>query len=150
MLIRFIDKNLPANHFDRESIHSLYQQVLKVLAYGDFILPLQETTKMVESAKEFICTHYRESISLAIVADTLNVNPSYLSDLFHKSMGEPYTKFLTRIRMEQALLLLKSNPNEKIYSIAEKTGFVSAKHFNSAFKKFYGCTPTEYICNNLH
>jgi AraC-like DNA-binding protein len=52
--------------------------------------------------------------------------------------------------MEQAILLLKSNPNEKIYKVAERTGFVSAKHFNSVFKKFYGLTPTEFIYKNMH
>lgn len=148
-LLHFIDDNLQVNLFERENIHTLFLQVMRVLEHGDLYIPVLETTKIIESAKEFIYTHYREPISLAIVADTLKVNPSYLSDLFHKCTGEPYTKFLTRIRMEQSLLLLKSNPNEKIYTIAEKTGFVSSKHFNSVFKKYYGCTPTEYISNNL-
>ncbi len=126
-------------------------QVIIALAQDDLFRLIPENPNVAESAKEYICTHYQEQISLAMVADYLNMNPSYLSDLFHKSMGESYTKFLTRVRMEQALLLLKSNPNEKIYVIAEKTGFVSPKHFNNVFKKYYGFTPTEYIArkNNL-
>jgi YesN/AraC family two-component response regulator len=123
---------------------------LKALDHNEIFKIVPETTKIVESAKEFICTHYNEQISLAQTADYLSVNPSYLSDLFHKNIGEPYTKFLTRVRMEQAILLLKSNPNEKIYKVAERTGFVSAKHFNSVFKKFYGLTPTEFIYKNMH
>jgi YesN/AraC family two-component response regulator len=144
-LTEHIDQEMKTNRFDKESIHALFLRVLKVLEYEETLNLIPETTKIVERAKEFICTHYNEQISLAMVADHLNVNSSYLSDLFHKSIGEPYTKFLTRIRMEQALLILKSNPNEKIYLIAEKTGFVSSKHFNSVFKKYYGFTPTDYI-----
>jgi AraC-like DNA-binding protein len=144
-----IDQSIGIINFDKESIHALLLRVLKVLDHDDLFTLIPETTKTVESAKEFICTHYHEQISLALVADNLKVTPSYLSDLFHKCMGEPYTKFLTRVRMEQALLLLKSNPNEKIYKIADKTGFVSAKHFNSVFKKYYGFTPTEYINKNM-
>lgn len=144
-----IDQSISTNHFDKESIQALYLRVLKVLKYDELFILIPETTKIVESAKEFICIHYHEQISLAIVADSLKVSQSYLSDLFHKSIGEPYTKFLTRVRMEQALLLLKSNPNEKIYKIADKTGFVSAKHFNNVFKKYYGFTPTEYISKNM-
>lgn len=134
---------------DKEDTHALFLRVLKMLAHDDIITLVPETVKTVESAKEYICTHYHEQISLAQLADYLDVNPSYLSDLFSKNIGEPYTKFLTRIRMEQALLLLKSNPNEKIYKISEKTGFVSAKHFNSVFKKYYGLTPTEFIFKNM-
>ncbi|MGB8450710.1 MAG: response regulator [Anaerocolumna sp.] len=144
-----IDQVINTKKLEKESIHSIFLKVLKALDNENTFTIVPETTKIVESAKEYICTHYQEQVSLAIMADYLNVNPSYLSDLFHKSIGEPYIKFLTRIRMEQALLLLKSNPNEKIYKIAEKTGFVSSKHFNTVFKKFYGMTPTEYINRNM-
>ena len=46
--------------------------------------------------------------------------------------------------MEQAARLLRENPGEKIYKIAERTGFVSSKHFISVFKKYYGTTPAAY------
>lgn len=148
-LTNSIDQLISIKILDKENTHALFMRALQVLDHEDIFTIIPETTNTVESAKEYICTHYQDQISLAQVADVLNVNPSYLSDLFHKSIGEPYSKFLTRVRMEQALLLLKSNPNEKIYKIAEKTGFVSAKHFNSVFKKFYGLTPTEYIYKNM-
>lgn len=144
-----IDQWLNAKTLDKDSTHAILSRVIKALDHDEIFKIVPETTKIVECAKEFICTHYNEQISLAQTADHLSVNPSYLSDLFHKNIGEPYTKFLTRVRMEQAILLLKSNPNEKIYKIAERTGFVSAKHFNSVFKKYYGITPTEFICKNI-
>ena len=148
-LMLCIDQSMGSSSFDKDSVHALFLRVIKILGHDDPFILIPETTNTVEGAKEYICTHYHEQISLAMVAEHLKVNPSYLSDLFHKSMGEPYTKFLTRVRMEQALLLLKSNPNEKIYKIADKTGFVSAKHFNNVFKKYYGFTPTDYINKNL-
>ncbi len=143
-----IDQKLNTDSFHRENVHALFLQVIRVLEHDDVFTLIPEAENIVESAKEFICTHYHQQISLSMVADSLKVNPSYLSDIFHKSIGEPYTKFLTRVRMEQALLLLKSNPNGKVYQIAEKTGFVSAKHFNNVFKKYYGFTPTEYLTRN--
>src|SRR5690606_25503703 len=108
---------------DTNHIHSILFSVYKALEQEEYFTILPEATQIVESAREYICTHYQEPLSLAQVADYLNVNPSYLSDLFHKNIGETYTKFVTRIRMEQAVLLMKSNPHEKIYRIAEKTGF---------------------------
>ena len=140
-----IDQSIGSSPFDAEGILSLFLRTIAILDHDNLLLLEQEPANIVENAKEFICRHYQEQISLAMVAEKLNVTPSYLSDLFHKSIGEPYTKFLTRIRMEQALLLLKSNPGGKIYKIAEMTGFVSAKHFNNVFKKYYGFTPSYYL-----
>lgn len=101
--------------------------------------------QIVTAAKEFILSHYQENISLSDVADHCRVTNSYLSDLFHKKLKEPYSKFILRIRMEQAVRLLRQNPDIRIYSIAEQTGFVSVKHFNTVFKKYYGVTPTNYL-----
>ncbi len=145
-----IDNFINTTPPDKEATHALFLRTLRALAKDDIVTLIPEAVNIVENAKEYICTHYYEQISLAQLADHLNVNSSYLSDLFSKNNGEPYTKFLARIRMEQALKLLKSNPNEKIYKIAEKTGFISAKHFNAVFKKFYGYTPTEYLARGNH
>ncbi len=149
-LTRGADDFIASGAFDNNKIHSLFYRLIRILDNKESFVLIPETTNVVEQAKEYICLHYKEQISLAMVADTLGVTPSYLSDLFHKNIGEPYTKFLTRIRMEQALLLLRSNPNEKIYRIAEQTGFVSPKHFNAVFKKYYGFTPTEYVTQPEH
>ena len=149
VLINNIDQWISTKTIDKSSTLTLFIKALQVLDHDDIFTIIPETTKIVESAKEYICTNYQNQISLVQMADYLKVNPSYLSDLFHKSIGEPYTKYLTRVRMEQAILLMKSNPNEKIYKIAEKAGFISAKHFNTVFKKYYGITPTEFICKSM-
>ena len=106
--------------------------------------PVPESGELTAKAKKYILAHYQESISLSDVANHCGVNSSYLSDLFHKTLKEPYTKYLLRIRMEQAARLLGQNPRLKIYEVAAQTGFVSVKHFNTVFKKYYGMTPTEF------
>lgn len=106
--------------------------------------PVPESGELTAKAKKYILAHYQESISLSDVANHCGVNSSYLSDLFHKTLKEPYTKYLLRIRMEQAARLLGQNPGMKIYEVAAQTGFVSVKHFNTVFKKYYGMTPTEF------
>lgn len=106
---------------------------------------MSESQQIAEKARQYILSHYNEQISLVEIADVIGVNSCYLSDIFHKYLGEPYSKYLLRIRMEQASRLLRENPDEKIYRIATQTGFVSPKHFISVFKKYYGMTPTTYI-----
>lgn len=99
---------------------------------------------IVLKAKDYIYSHYSEPISLALVAEKAGVSPSYLSDLFHKSVGESYIKFVTRIRMEQAAKLLKSVPAPRICDIPEKVGYISVKHFSYVFKQHFNMTPGEY------
>ncbi|RGE73625.1 AraC family transcriptional regulator [Eisenbergiella massiliensis] len=86
---------------------------------------ISESQQIAENARKYILSHYQEQISLSQIAEEIGVNSCYLSDIFHKYMGEPCSRYLLRIRMEQAARLLKENPEEKIYKIAEHTGFVS-------------------------
>lgn len=98
----------------------------------------------IRKARGFILEHYQASISLQDVAEHCNVSSSYLSDLFHKQLGVSYSKYIVKLRMEQASKLLRNYPEMKVYEVAEKTGFTSAKHFISVFKKYYGISPSQF------
>ena len=106
--------------------------------------PNSEQAKLSERAATYISSHFTEPITQADVADALGITPAYLSSIFHEEKGESYTKFLTRLRMIQSAMLLKSNPDLTISAIAEQCGYLSDKHFISVFKKFFGTTPNEY------
>lgn len=132
---------------NKESIVALYTEIVKLV--------ILNTTKsndsdndnehaIVNKAKEFIYYHFDEPISLLMLAEYVGVTQSYLSHIFHKSVGESYIKFLTRIRMEQAANLLKSNPSIRLVEVSEKVGYISVKHFSYVFKQYYNVTPGEY------
>lgn len=106
-----------------------------------------ENENLIDKAKEYIYLNYSEAISLSDLANNLKVSSSYLSHLFHKSVGESYIKFLTRVRMEKAALLLKSSAGTKIWEVSEKVGYLGVKHFSYVFKQHYNITPGEYQSN---
>ena len=99
---------------------------------------------IVSQAEHFIHTNYAQPISLALVAEKIDVSPNYLSSLFHKELGESYSKYVTRVRMEHAKRLMKENPGIRIYEIVNKVGYISVKHFSYVFKQLFGVTPGEY------
>jgi two-component system response regulator YesN len=99
---------------------------------------------IVENTKDIILSHYREPLSLSIIAEQIGVSANYLSNLFAKETGETYTKYLTRIRMNVAVHYIQTRRTMKISEIAEKTGFISSKHFLHTFKKYFGMTPSAY------
>lgn len=98
---------------------------------------------LVSQIQEYIQLHFREALSLTIIADIFNITPSYLSTIFHKEIGEPYSKYLLKMRMKTAKALL-SNPNSKVHNVAYDVGFSSSKHFGSVFKAYYGISPGEF------
>lgn len=58
--------------------------------------------------------------------------------------GLTTTEFIRNIRLKQAAKLLKEQ-KVNVSQIAYIVGFSNPTMFSVAFKKFYGCTPSEYI-----
>ncbi len=102
---------------------------------------------IIDQAKDYIYLHYSEPVSLALIAENIGISSSYLSQLFHKTVGESYIQFLTKVRMEQAAKLLRAYPGEKISTICEKVGYMGVKHFTYVFKQYFNITPGEYQNN---
>ena len=82
-------------------------------------------------------------MSLQTVADRLYLNPSYVSRAFHEDTGESFVEALTRLRMEEAIRLLKTTTLCG-YEIGERIGIRDAKYFGACFKKYTGRTLLEY------
>jgi len=102
---------------------------------------------IVNGAKKYIRINYCKNISLSDAARYLNVNKSYLSRLFRQKTGMTLVDYLTKIRIENAIKLIK-NTNLRIYEIAEKVGYENVEHFSRVLKKRVGVSPKEYMDSN--
>ncbi|WNR45926.1 response regulator [Paenibacillus roseipurpureus] len=128
-----------------EDASALFRDIVKQLTKSHPSHPdPQNDLDLVTQAKAYIYAHYSEPLSLALIAEKVGVSSSYLSNIFHKKMNEPYIKFLTKIRMEQAAKQLKALPLEKVYDVAERVGYLSVKHFSHMFKQYFGIPPGEF------
>jgi two-component system response regulator YesN len=76
----------------------------------------------------------------------LNITPNYLSALFHRKTGTNFMSYLKKTRMLKAKELL-ADPNIQIQQVAEKVGYISARHFARLFAEYFGCLPSEYRDN---
>jgi AraC-like DNA-binding protein/ligand-binding sensor protein len=97
----------------------------------------------ITRARQFIESNYKEDLSLAAVARHAGMSSFYFCKTFKKVTGLNYTKYLNRVRVEQAKHLLL-NLNYRISEIAYEVGFQSLTHFNRAFRAIAGQSPTEY------
>lgn len=97
----------------------------------------------VMKAIDQIYAHLNEKITVAELADTLQLNRSYLSKLFHKETGKTITAFIKEAKLTAAANMLKYSDYE--YSdIAEYFAFASQSHFTQCFREQTGYTPKQY------
>ncbi len=99
--------------------------------------------KIIQAVLDYVETFYNQKITLASAAEYIHFNPSYLSKLFCMEIGEPFTKYVMKIRIQKAKKILK-NPLLKVYEVGEQVGYSDIKYFTKIFKEMEGMTPTEY------
>lgn len=92
--------------------------------------------------RDFMLRHYLSALSLEQFAyysgRSLSGFKRDFSEIFHES---PH-KWIMEKKLERAYSLL-SDSNASVGEVYMKTGFKNPSHFATAFKRRYGCTPSE-------
>lgn len=105
------------------------------------------TMKLTEQAKAYIEAHYMENdLSAETLCHYLNVSAAYFSTIFKKEVGLSFVAYLTKIRLDHAVELLRTT-EDKTYVIAEQVGYTEPNYFSYVFKKQYGISPSKYRAN---
>ena len=99
--------------------------------------------KDIVYAKAYIEEHYKENLSLEVLAGIVHMNPYYFSSFFKKQAGENFKDYVNKVRISHAVPLLLST-DMKAYEIAMETGFRDARAFTEVFSRIYGETPSSY------
>lgn len=100
----------------------------------------------IRSAITWIQANMKQPISLPIIAEQVGLSPHYVSRLFREETGDTVNQYITRLRMEKAVELLKQT-NKKVYEIAEEVGIPSYRYFTVTFRNWTGVSPTDYKRN---
>lgn len=98
---------------------------------------------IIYEIQNFICSHYRENISLHMLAEQFYIHPNYLSRLFKEKTGKNFAEYVTEVRMNKVLELLKDS-DYKMLEICQMVGYDNPRSFSKAFKHYTGLTPSEY------
>ena len=98
----------------------------------------------VRTVQTWMDEHLKDSeLSIEAAAGLVHFSVSYLRQNFKEVTGENFGEYLIRRRMEKAGMFLRDT-SMKIQDIARNCGYDNQRYFSSSFKKFYGCTPTEF------
>lgn len=96
----------------------------------------------LNKALDYINTNFSQNISLDAVASSIFVSAFYLSHLFRDELNTTFLDYVTKIRIEKAKTLLKTDLSTA--DIAEQVGYSDASYFSKAFKKETGLSPVQY------
>jgi two-component system, response regulator YesN len=110
----------------------------------DWFLQIRRDKKhdAVEKASKYIEKNFSNDLTLQEVAEYVGMNPTYFSLLFKEEMKLSYIKYLTKLRMERAKILLREG--YKVADVSEKVGYHTYRHFSELFKKQVGVNPGQY------
>lgn len=103
---------------------------------------LDRLSKVTAYMKE----NYSQELSLEEVADRFGFTPSYLSRIFKEYAQVNYRTYLIDLRVKYALREMM-NSSSSLSDIAMNHGFPDSRSFAKAFRKRYGCLPSQYRRN---
>lgn len=103
------------------------------------------TAVLMEEVIDYIRNNYDDSsLSVNLLADRLNISSAYFGKLFTEFTGTRMLDYVLKVRMEKARELLLAEPDCDIARIAERVGYNNSTYFATAFKKYYGVTPSRF------
>ncbi len=109
-------------------------------------LKKQEPENMMERIarlKQSIEADCSQSYTLEHAGQLVGMSPAYFSRTFHAQTGEPFSVYLTRVRMNRAKKLLQES-RLSLQQIATECGYPSRAYFAQVFRHQEGVAPDVY------
>lgn len=101
------------------------------------------TASLMEEAVDYIEQNFwDDQLGAAELAGKLHISAQYFGQLFLEFTGKSVSEYIIQVRMEKARNYLLARPDLEIMEVAKKVGYHSASYFSTAFKKYYGVTPS--------
>jgi LacI family transcriptional regulator len=95
-------------------------------------------------AIEYLNKHIEDPIGVQELASHVGVSRRWMEYAFRDALGESPYQYIRNRRLKMAQHLLEEEPGTKIYQVARRTGFTSAKQLSMAFGQEFGISPREY------
>ena len=99
--------------------------------------------EIIRRAQQFVGLHVREKLTVPLLAEKVDVSPSYLTALFHKNLQISPGEYIRRIKLQESKQMIRENALT-FTEIAAALQYSTVHHFSRQFKEKFGITPTEY------
>lgn len=126
---------------------ALFKETAQAITERHYEANRSKHSAIVGKVIEIVDKHLGDpELSLSGVAhQMLYMNADYLGKLFKKETGEKFSNYVMKARIAKAKEALEEQADMKIFELAERLGFGdNPQYFSQVFKKYVGCTPSEY------
>jgi AraC-like DNA-binding protein len=137
-----IERSVMSARNTSEVLDHYRRAVRELVAASKAPVPARRT-RSIEHALAYIEQHYTEPLPIRQVARIAGFAPSYFSKLFIRSEHIPFSRYVTRLRLERAKNLLDTT-DLGLARIAPLCGFPGAAYLCTAFAKATGTTPAKW------
>jgi len=117
--------------------------------WADRLEPANETTTLAGRITRFINENLHRGLTLKVLANFLGYSEKYCSDLFYRIMGESFSGYMRRHRVERAQSLLTTTA-QTLAEVATAVGFSDQFAFSHFFKRATGHSPREIRSRQAH
>lgn len=107
------------------------------------IQPRFHANQQCAAVRNYIEQHYKESITLDILAEKVSINKYSIAHAFKREYGVSPIHYLLSCRIREGKRLL-TETDLSLSQIATVLGFSSPSYFSQRFRNAEGISPTEY------
>ena len=105
--------------------------------------PLGDLPRQLSPALAYVANHFRETITLGQIAETMHLSASRTRHLFKDVTTVGFKEYVTKLRLDEAKrLLLETDTN--ICEIASAVGYTNIYQFYKVFNRYTRMSPADY------
>jgi AraC-like DNA-binding protein len=140
----------PATEFlEQEIVKEVYYRLTKPVSPSENLFDLDSTnldgrSPLLRSAMLYIDANLFRDIAVTDIAQTLGVSESTVLREFQSHLGYTPHSFITKRRLDEALMLLKSQ-RYSISEVSDIIGYENISAFSASFKKRFGIKPSQVL-----
>ena len=116
--------------------------------FSTTLSPIRHSSnRLCDSIKRYIDLHFKENLTLDVLASVAHVSKYHLVHSFTKEYDVSPINYMIQLRIQEGCQLLK-NTDYSLSLISQLLGFSSPSYFSQCFRKIMLTTPMEYRKSN--
>ena len=150
--LRNILREMEQKNTGYEDVCQAYMEILIIRLMRNTALAIPSEPQTVSANRQcaavrrYIDLHFKEPLTLELLAEEGHMNKYYLSHTFKREYGVSPINYMISRRTEESKYLL-AETDLSLSQIAQLLGFSSLSYFSQVFRKTQGLTPMEYRQN---
>ncbi len=128
---------------DQEELADRLNVIVARFSRRAFTFRAVKHSMALRKAERYIREHFLENPPLQEVAAAAGLSPAYFSTVFKEELGESFSDFLSRLKVEKAAELLIGS-ELSLADVADTCGFQDQSWFSRVFKRHMGVSPGRF------